>query len=90
MDAEGVRNMPRVLIEGRSRPFDKAVMGMAFDLRGSEGLDRASVKYADRPHGVQRCAECTHVLAAAQGVRCSIVEGQVGLNGWCALWTPGD
>ncbi len=78
--------MGRVLIEGRSRPVTSAIVGL--DTAGG-ALDRASVRYAARPHGDQRCADCNHFMANTHdGMRCSIVEGRIAAHGWCAMWAP--
>jgi hypothetical protein len=50
-------------------------------------ISPAAAKYQDTPRGGMSCAACTFFRRPAT---CQVVEGNVGPNGWCALFDMPD
>ena len=72
----------------RTRPFNGAVSGLAFEVGGSEALNKESVRYSASAEGAERCGSCWHFIADEGTARCQIVEGTVAAEGACAVWAP--
>jgi hypothetical protein len=42
-----------------------------------------AVKYQDSPKDGQKCSDCVYFQAPSS---CSVVEGSIAANGWCAVY----
>jgi hypothetical protein len=48
-------------------------------------VSKSVVAYQDQPKGNQRCENCINFQAPTS---CKVVEGEVGLQGWCKAYAP--
>jgi hypothetical protein len=59
--------------------------------RAADKLQKAEVKYQDKPKDGKDCDDCMHFVAGAtpnaMGT-CKVVEGAVSPHGYCAAFTP--
>ena len=59
--------------------------------RAAEKLQKADVKYQDKPKDGKDCDDCMHFVAGATPKAmgtCKVVEGAVSPHGYCAAFTP--
>lgn len=47
-------------------------------------IAQSQVLYQDHPKDEQQCDKCMHFLPPDA---CKLVDGKIGPNGWCALFT---
>ena len=69
-----------VLLAGGSLAAGVIVVKPAFAQKAA----KAAVKYQDSPKDGQRCSDCVYFQAPAS---CSVVEGSISPNGWCATYS---
>lgn len=91
--------MGRTIIKGMSRrQFVGTGLGLAAGLalvgtaRAQAVLEKSAVNYVDQtPNPEQVCSNCVFWLPGADpaGVgACSMVQGEIAAEGWCAIWAP--
>ena|SRR5258706_8393835 len=59
--------------------------------RAAEKLQKAAVKYQDKPKDSKDCDDCMHFVAGATPKAmgtCKVVEGTISPHGYCAAFTP--
>ncbi|HAF44279.1 MAG TPA: hypothetical protein DCK83_04865 [Gallionellaceae bacterium] len=52
---------------------------------GVKKLAQSGVKYQSHPNGTSKCSGCVNFIAASGS--CKLVEGKIGPDGWCMLWS---
>jgi len=55
----------------------------------AQALEKAAVQYQAEPMGEQRCSNCVFWLPGPdpEGIgACSMVQGEIDPDGWCAIW----
>lgn len=86
--------MAKTIIRGISRrQFMGATIGVAGALAATsaraQALEKSAVQYQEEPVGEQRCDNCVFWLPGEdpEGVgACSMVQGEILPNAWCAIW----
>ncbi len=60
------------------------IVAMAGSSGAQSKMSKAQANYQDQPKGDERCAGCQHFIADQKA--CTIVEGEISLQGWCTHW----
>jgi hypothetical protein len=76
--------------KGAAAAAGLAVAGVAFGATPAAAkMSQKAVMYQPKPQGAQSCAKCTRFVpgkpATADGT-CTIVDGNISPQGWCAMY----
>ena len=90
--------MAKTLINGLTRRTFFGVglgaaagVALASNVRAQAQLEKDAVNYQEEPQGEQRCSNCVFWLPGEdpEGVgACSMVQGEILPEAWCAIWAP--
>lgn len=89
--------MAKTIIRGMSRrQFMGATLGaagaaFAVTAARAQALEKSAVQYQEEPNNDQRCDNCVFWLPGADAEAvgaCSMVQGEILPQAWCAIWAP--